>query len=176
MMARKQHSKRPLWQYGCAYLLATTACGQPQRPEACPLDMPTPPFRLTVDTVELSLSADLEIRIVYGGKQTEIYHPGDSSLSPDICCTTLAHTSAIPKRVPCAQPTTDAATTLAVVVCDLWTGGAANLTIRNGEQVYTSQTLQAVPQLDVPESCGLFETVDARWTYGLHDAGAAMQD
>lgn len=178
-MARKRPEKRPLWQHAAAtsvlVVWSLAACGPEQRPDPCPLDMPAPPFRLTVDTAQPVLSPELQIHIVYGGTQTETYHPGDPSSSADICCATFGPSSDIPERVSCAHHGTDAATNPTMVVCDLWTGGAANLTIKAGQQVYAEQTLQAVPRVDIPESCGLFETVEAHWTYGLADAGVAIQ-
>jgi hypothetical protein len=152
------------------------ACAPKDKPGPCPLDMPTPPFRLTVDTTEPGLSADLEIHVVYGGDQTETYRPGTSSTSPDICCATLATSGSIPERVPCSESAADAAVTPVLVVCDLWTGGAAILTIKDSHQVYASQTLQAQPRSDVQEGCGLFETIEAQWTYGLSDAGVAIHE
>ncbi len=134
------------------------------------------PFRLTVDTTESALSPELEIHISYGGDQTETYHPGQTSQSSDICCATYGVGGTIPERIPCAEADNDAAAGRALVVCDLWTGGAANLTIRNGAEVVASQTLQATPRVDTPQQCGLFETLDAHWTYGLADAGVAVQD
>lgn len=180
MMSRKRHSKRPLWQHGTAgglVLSCFMACAPHEEPDACPLDTPTPPFRLTVDTTETSLSPELEIRITFGGNQTETYHPGETSASPDICCATFDAKSNVPERIPCSGSATDSATEPNVVVCDLWTGGAANLTISGGAVTFASQTLQAVPRVDIAEQCGLFETLEASWTYGLNDAGVvAIRD
>lgn len=179
-MVKTWHTSGRLWQHALSSglcLSTLVSCGPREPPdETCPLDMPTPPFRLTVETTEAALSPELELNIIYGGNQRESYHPGERSTSPDICCTTLGSAEAAPERIPCAGDPPDAAVEPLVVVCDLWTGGAAKLTIRSGDRVHASQTLQAVPRRDIPLRCGLFETMDARWTYGLGDAGVVIHE
>lgn len=179
-MAKMRHTSGWLWQHALfsgLCLGTVVSCDPREQPDqTCPFDMPTPPFRLTVDTLEPTLRPELELNIVYGGNQRESYHPGERSTSPDICCVTLNSADAAPERIPCAGEAPDAATEPLVVVCDLWTSGAANLTIRQGEHVYASQTLQALPRQDIPLRCGLFETTDAHWTYGLGDAGVVIHE
>lgn len=180
MMESKRPSKRPPgWKVAVASLALLpvgAACGPGERTDPCPLDMPTPPFRLTVDTAEAALNTELQIQIAYGGNQMETYQPGQTSSSEDICCATLGEGSTIPERIPCSGGVSDASTGPTIVVCDLWTGGAANLTIQSGTEVVAEQTLQAAPRIDIPESCGLFETLEVHWTYGAADAGVAVHD
>jgi hypothetical protein len=154
-------------------------CADDVNPPA-PCGAPTPAFRFEATTLQEPLPDDLELRVEFGGAQSEAYKLGADNVGEVACCVTVAQVADAPRHVPCgvkiqsdAAVGPDAVVAPNAVVCDLWTNGAVDLTVLMGDQVIIEQTLHA-KLLDEKSDCGQFETLTAHWVLGESDAGVVV--
>ena len=150
-----------------------------------------------------ALPDSLTIDVAFGGAQSESYRVGSSTRGEVVCCQSVEEVSDAPKRIPCAGAGLDKAEQFNLaardashilndagtmgstsdgtpgadfdfVVCDLWTNGAAHLTVWIDGETRLDQTLPARQQ-EESGNCGLLQTVDAVLALGDSDAGVRIE-
>lgn len=154
-------------------VMVSSACTDP-KPGPEPCDAPQPAFRFEATTVHEPLPPELTLQVEFGGAQTETYTLGATRVGDVACCVTVTSVEDAPRVIPCdTSMERDAAVEPNAIVCDLWTNGAVNLTVRHKNRVLVAQTLQA--QLaNEEDKCGVFRTLPAKWELGAGDAGVVL--
>ncbi|HEX2881337.1 MAG TPA: hypothetical protein VHO25_17535 [Polyangiaceae bacterium] len=127
-----------------------------------------PAFRLLVTAPHGLLPRDTEVRVIYQGNLHEEYRLGRRSMNEDLCChaldvipTELTSTSCQPDAgAPLNQPA-------AAIACDVWSNGAAQVTLSAVGYDTTVHDLTAI----LDEDCETIETSDVTLTLQRGDAG-----
>lgn len=175
----RSYARRWTLVFGLSSSGLTLGCADDVNPPA-PCGAPTPAFRFEATTLQEPLPEDLELRVEFGGAQSEAYKLGATNVGEVACCVTVAQITDAPRHIPCdvkihsdAAVAPNPAVAPNAVVCDLWTNGAVDLTVLMGDQVIIEQTLHA-KLLDEKSDCGQFETLTAHWVLGETDGGVVV--
>lgn len=178
---------RALW--GVCVALGGLCCDPTGDPpdEVCPRARPA--FELTIASLEGPLPRSLEVEVEFGGAAIESYSfqrgnvgndvlccvPGNaqaSSLHPQTCGRALSELmkpdAALDAAPPLATPSLDLPTR---VHCQLWTNGAAELTITARDTPELRRTLVADQDERYPQ-CSVWDTTSVKLVLGADDAGA----
>jgi hypothetical protein len=169
----------------CVLASAGAGCDSKKPPPVMMCPDPVPAFRVRL-TSGSTLPPGAKLEVVFGGAQSEQYVLGEAHSSNEtVCCTSLAAGAPVPSSIPCdgaagtpqvadASQVLDAGATAvteyALITCELWTNGAAKVTVEaEGYQVST-ETLVAEADEEL-EYCNAFRTVYVDLSLLRPDAG-----
>jgi hypothetical protein len=141
----------------------------------CP--QPAPAFRLTL-WAQPALPLGASLRVGFGGAQTESYELGGrEGHNETACCAAFVDASGAPERIACGGTRPDTAassdagrTPARVIVCDLWTDGAAEIVVRAKGFPTLKESLVAQRAAEM-EGCHTLVTVDVQRALSHTDAG-----
>jgi hypothetical protein len=127
-----------------------------------------PAFRVMVVAPNGPLPRDTELRLTYQGTLSEDYDFHDRSRNEDLCCRAM---SSVPNELTMTSCDPDAGAPLhgpaMAIVCDVWSNGAAQITL--SATGYDSTVNDLAATLD--EDCETIETRDVTLTLQRGDAG-----
>jgi hypothetical protein len=127
-----------------------------------------PAFRLMVVAPHGPLPRDTELQLTYQGTLHEDYDLHDRSGNEDLCCRTM---SSIPSELTMTSCNADAGASphapAMAIVCDVWSNGAAQVTLSATGYDTTVNDLTAT----LDEDCETIETSDVTLRLQRGDAG-----
>jgi hypothetical protein len=128
-----------------------------------------PAFRMMVVAPHGPLPGDVELELTYQGTLHEGYEFGDRSRNEDLCCRAM---STIPNELTATSCNPDDAgapmhAPAMAIMCDVWSNGAAQVTLSASGYVTTVHELAAT----LDEDCGTIETTEVTLTLQRGDAG-----
>lgn len=135
-------------------LLAAVACSEQQAPPSDTCPGPRPAFSLHVERADGELlPADTTLTVSYGGSAQERFALDDPPTAPQVVfCRVVPEGAALDGGVV-DLASLDAGTHIKALVCELWTDGAANVSVEASGLAPFTQTL--VAQTD---ECGITTT------------------
>ncbi len=142
------------WRGYLVLLAGLSAAGCPDE-NSRPCDAPVMAFRVTLTAADGPLPPGMELIVDHGTGEAK-YHPGDPPSSQVLFCE---------NRLADGGPVDPDAGVYPALVCELWTDGAAHVTVR------AEGYLTLDEQLDAKLESGCLKTRDVQLTLERGDAG-----